>query len=527
MIMLMGSNRLITPSVKQRSLNNDVLTDVNANLYINNDRMTSIGRTQYVLKDMNANRFIGKDRKAGEINNVIAQTNTKEQSRHETSLNNKVNAMFGENSEEVVDANTGINLHSLSHTHEEDKKNSELQSNQEPRESKNGEISPLDYSIAGKKILVAIPSYGQKQFLFLQDMIDSFRDLCETGAQVTMIIYTTEPYSVEQLHLLNSRTNKCYHPNGNLHIHVKIKPPSLKLHFVDLHRKDFYDSIDQYDLFIYSEDDHHIRPTHVIGYLYETAKLRRLVGPVAFPNYSIGFLRYERDRDRAERHTFDQYEYKNAGLHSFANPALHDKYIGNRHMPHQGMFMATPEQLSAWKDRCNFHEIDPDQIEKGRGNPSGMSANSENNGDPDTPIWHREYVSSLRLFANEGIPIGNCQVTQLFPSGGHFENFMVHHMPDKYYENPNFEKEKNFNSLELQQYRLRIFNRENHLDTMTNDVNKGAYTGVTMELSKDDAGTLRSENGDMLQNIIHRMDEYVAYVNAGGVFLPKENDRLT
>lgn len=353
-------------------------------------------------------------------------------------------------------------------------------------------------------------------------MIDSFRDLCETGAEVTLIIYTTHPYSVEQLHLFNSRTNSCYHPHGKFQIQVKIKPPSLKLHFVDSHRKDFYDNIDNYDLFIYSEDDHLIRPTHVIGYLYETAKLRRLVGEPSFPNYSIGFLRYERDHEQTERHTFDQYEYENAGLHSFANPNLVGKYIGNRHMPHQGMFMATREQLVAWKERCNFHEIDPEQIEKGRGGKTTAAPGGTPDEiiDVDTPVWHREYVSSLRLFANDGIPIGNCQVTQLFPADGRFENFMVHHMPDKYYENPNFDKQSNFNSLELQRYRLQIYTRENGGAVGGNDA-PSSYTGVTMELSPEDVQEMeRVEGKETLDRIMEGMMQYESYVKSGGHEVP-------
>lgn len=29
-------------------------------------------------------------------------------------------------------------------------------------------------------------------------------------------------------------------------------------------------------------------------------------------------------------------------------------------MPHQGMYMATREQLIRWRDRCRFDEIDPE-----------------------------------------------------------------------------------------------------------------------------------------------------------------------
>lgn len=376
--------------------------------------------------------------------------------------------------------------------------------------------------IVGKRILVGIPSFGRKQFMYLEDMIDSFRDLCETGADITIFIYTTEPYSIEQVNLFNSRTH-CYHPTGNLFINIKIKPPSSQLRFVDFHRKDFYDNLDNFDLFIYSEDDHHIRPSHVIAYLYETAKLKKIVGLSSFPNYSIGFLRYEHNKHTLERFTFDQYEYKDAGLHSFENPVLKHKYIGNRRMPHQGMFMATSEQLKLWRDRCHFDQIDPDDVEKGRGKIENGAT------DVDTPIWHREFVSSLRLFANEGIRI-NCQVTQLFPASDQFENFMLHHMPDKYYDNPNFEKGNSLSARELQNFRLRLNKKDvekNNVDdgadkqqqhTMTHDHVDcdGMYNGVVMELLPEDRDVIAKSDPRKLDMIIAGMEPYHSYVKNRG-----------
>ena len=356
-----------------------------------------------------------------------------------------------------------------------------------------------DGPIAGTRILIAIPSYGQKQFLYLQDMVDSLHDLCETGAKVTVFIYTTEPYSIEQISLFNSRTT-CYHPTGTMDIQVKIKPPSLKLHFVDAHRQDFYENINKFDLFIYTEDDHHIRPTHVIGYLHETEKLKEIVGEKAFPNYSIGFLRYERDHNEVKRFTFDQYAYKGAGLHAFENPALKDKYIGNTRMPHQGMFMATPEQLSLWRDRCQFDIIDPQNVERVA--------------EKGTPTWHREYVSSLRLFINEGVK-KNCEVTQLFPVDT-FEYFMVHHMPDKYYTNPKFDKQYSLSAEDLHGLVLKMVDAKENEEVHTKKNKDGNYDGVTMEIAPEYEEAMKKANEPIPEAVSRDMKKYEEFVKNGG-----------
>ena len=133
------------------------------------------------------------------------------------------------------------------------------------------------YDIRGKKILMGIPSYDHKGFPYLERMLDNTRNLCETGAQVTVFIYTTIPYDPKVIHLLNSRTN-CRSPVGELHLQIKLYPPSIRNHLVNIHRKDFYDNLMNFDLFIYSEDDHDIQPRHVISYLAETERLKQIVG---------------------------------------------------------------------------------------------------------------------------------------------------------------------------------------------------------------------------------------------------------
>jgi len=69
---------------------------------------------------------------------------------------------------------------------------------------------------------------------------------------------------------------------------------------------------------------------------------------------------------------------------------------------HQGMYMATPPLLRAWRDRppsCRFNET------VSSGNP-------------------REHGSSLHLYnRNKG-----CNVTQLFPLSSSFHDLLVHHM---------------------------------------------------------------------------------------------------
>ena len=65
------------------------------------------------------------------------------------------------------------------------------------------------------------------------------------------------------------------------------------LHLVDLHRPLFYDKLEEYDIFVYSEDDIRVRPTTIGAYMQETNRVIDLVGEQESNLYNVGIVRYE------------------------------------------------------------------------------------------------------------------------------------------------------------------------------------------------------------------------------------------
>lgn len=346
----------------------------------------------------------------------------------------------------------------------------------------------------GKRVTFAISSFGTDQFLYLQDQIDSIRDLCEFGVGISVIIYTTFPYTAQTINLLNART-QCRHPSGNVNIRVVVQSANLKEHFVDAHRQYFYRNLDKFDLFVYTEDDLNIRPTHIVSYLDETEKLKALVGPKAFPGYGLGFLRYERD-EASKQHVV--WEQKDRTIHRIKEPALREKYFTVR-MPHQAMYMATREQLVLWKDRCQFDQIDPENEEPEwleRYGPSSL---------------HREFVSSLRLFTNELSEKG-CRVQQVFPLKT-MEDFMVHHISDLYHTKP-FWTRFIINSIRIQDMREQVMSEEDKKFIGSD----GKYNGIKMVKDTD---SLNWDGADesmkkYIVEIDRMMGEYQEYTAKGG-----------
>ena len=154
-------------------------------------------------------------------------------------------------------------------------------------------------TLRGKKVLFEITTVGMRQFALLEIVLDSIRDLCESGASVSLHITTStcdpklelsrctltkeeeklpKNYPPDILNQMNERL-RCRDVDGSVETTVHIKSPEWGKQMVDFHRKIFYDNIDNgYDVFIHTEEDEVIRPTTILAFIDEMEKVRTYVG---------------------------------------------------------------------------------------------------------------------------------------------------------------------------------------------------------------------------------------------------------
>ena len=148
----------------------------------------------------------------------------------------------------------------------------------------------------GVRILVAIASFDFQQFIHLEEVLDGYMDMCAAGARVDVVVHETQPWSVATIDLMNTRLT-CHNPspNAGFTLTVSLRSPSMRLNLVDCHRKLFYDRLEDYDVFIFSEDDLRVTPKTVAAYLHETAKVQQLVGGdfQRASEFNVGIVRYE------------------------------------------------------------------------------------------------------------------------------------------------------------------------------------------------------------------------------------------
>ena len=353
--------------------------------------------------------------------------------------------------------------------------------------------------LQGQRILVVLVAFDFSQLPHLEEVLDGYHDVCATGASVVDVkILATVAYPVTLIDLWNTRFS-C----PSFSVSILLKPSSLRLHLVDEHKALFYNSLDQYDLFIYSEDDMRVSPTALATYLWHTQSLQTKVDQPS--DYNIGVVRYEYnypanviidDNTRHATQNVTRVYWEHSGFErpvvpNAVVPTNLEGYVSMKNH-HQGMYLATQDLLRAWKDRgpnCKFDE----------------ARNRPGRGSQPTEGTQRVWMSSQMLYGGR-----HCNVTQLLPVAD-FGALTIWHLPNKNYRRVGKYRNRKFadgSEVFEQPHASLLTAMELHLAVPKEP--QLPYRGVTMV---DEVNKAR----DRTPLLERRMQEYTDYVKRGGV----------
>jgi hypothetical protein len=190
-------------------------------------------------------------------------------------------------------------------------------------------------------------------------ILNEYVSMCEAGWNSTVVLYTTAHWTDKLRRLIRDKTF-CYRSNSSIPIEYAVYDKSIQNSLGSPHRSRMARDIDNYDLFIYHEDDMVVKASHVTAYVQETKVLRQILDPGDFPNYIIGFQRYRRifntgdhrgepsETDLMEQ---DLMEESPGFIPVCLESQPYAKVRGNRH---QAMFMLTREQVLLYNESCQF-----------------------------------------------------------------------------------------------------------------------------------------------------------------------------
>jgi hypothetical protein len=412
--------------------------------------------------------------------------------------------------------------------------NSKNNNNRSPTSTTSSTTTTLD----GIRILVAITSFDFSQIPHLEEVIDSYQDLCVTSvSKIDIVIYTTHAYPVPLIDLWNNRINTSCRSKNVFSMTIIVKPYSMRLFLVDCHRYLFYEKIDEYDLFIYTEDDMIVRPKLIASYMDETERVIDIVGLNKSQDFNVGVVRYEYNfpsnviiddntRHSTQNVTRVYWEHfkkpifpKTKTSKVGASRPVRDPQLENTHIQmtnhHQGMFLVTPYLLKAWKDRpgCEFANV--------RMHPNV----------PTQRVW----MSSFMMY---GYPPGKkgpkaCNIQQVIPIDT-FGTLNVFHLPNKNhrrvgkYKNitrsDGTEPDFDFGGPDLLTAMHFHIEMIKHMGQIPN---KPSYNGIRMIDERSSLTTAKAnyynkkhyklEKEILMETDNNRFIDYKAYVERGGV----------
>ena len=147
--------------------------------------------------------------------------------------------------------------------------------------------NPLEY----RRVLFGITAFNRKQHVHLKQMVLAVVSMCEAGMDVTVLLYTadTNLYTDAETHEME-QLGFCTRIQGSVDIRILVRSAELQLKMTMEHRQEFKSMLDDYDLFIYTEDDMQVDFRHLTAYIAESHRLRNAAEG---DKYLIGYLRYE------------------------------------------------------------------------------------------------------------------------------------------------------------------------------------------------------------------------------------------
>jgi hypothetical protein len=119
-------------------------------------------------------------------------------------------------------------------------------------------------------------------------------NLCESGWNPTIVIFTTTPWTPLIRHFVKFKTF-CHRTNSSIPVRYSVHSPTISIGLGAVHRQVLFEEIENYDLFVYHEDDVILKHSHVVTYVGETKRLYELM-PESIHHFCIGFQRYRRIR---------------------------------------------------------------------------------------------------------------------------------------------------------------------------------------------------------------------------------------
>jgi hypothetical protein len=142
------------------------------------------------------------------------------------------------------------------------------------------------------KIMGLLLSYDLCHIDPLILILNEYISMCEGGWSTTMVLFTTADWTPKLRRYMKYKSF-CYRIENYVDIRYEMYNKSVGVNLGAFHRKYIEKEKDNYEMFIYHEDDVVIKHTHIAAYLHDTKKLHHLNKEKSMLyDHLLGFQRY-------------------------------------------------------------------------------------------------------------------------------------------------------------------------------------------------------------------------------------------
>jgi hypothetical protein len=308
------------------------------------------------------------------------------------------------------------------------------------------------YSTAIISVLIIVAAYRSKDNPFLRAGVERWRDMaCFGRFNVSIIVQTVDAWTPEEIDDLRT-LSVCLSSDAPLDIRFETFPEGVKMDLTRMHRSTVRRFLDEYDLFVYQEDDMAITADHIDMFLEYTAVIERVPGDDnhnddaavvletnnlkeaddrgGSPFDAVGFVRFEELVGTTTLLTPDgstSVVHSNGGRFIIEMPQQifmprcinGVPFLADEVNPHQALWMMTREQLKRLDGACSFFDQGPQDLAESRGMMVFMSSFSVYKADP-------RVLQLVGVHANS-----SCDVNKVVPAKEWFRAG-VHHSRQRY-----------------------------------------------------------------------------------------------
>lgn len=193
-------------------------------------------------------------------------------------------------------------------------------------------------------------------------ILNEYVSMCEGGWDPTVVMFTTTNWTDTMFRYVRQRTY-CYRTGKSIPVRLSVHDKSIGTGLSMQHKPILQKEIDNFDFFVYHEDDIIFKHSHLVAYLNETRHLAEHVDPEGGLHGSvIGFQRFRRilrngdlNAHFTENDIFEQEMLEETPV--FTPICYKDTpYIMVTKNTHQAIWAFTTIQLKILQEKCHFLE---------------------------------------------------------------------------------------------------------------------------------------------------------------------------